>query len=66
MPNTYSVYNRSTDMPVIIGGTAKECAAAMGLTVDSFRTIYTKTKNGRLVSHKWEIFRDEEYEEGEE
>ena len=55
----YTVYNRHTDFPVIIGGNANECAAAMKITVNSFYTIFTKLKNGNeMASRKWEIFRD--------
>ena len=63
---TYTVYDRRTDMPVIIGGTAMECAAAMRISLDSFRTIYTKLKNGsNKATQKWEIFKDEPEEEEE-
>lgn len=56
---TYTVYHRRTDFPVIIGGTAKECAAAMKISLGSFHTIYTKLKNGnKRATRKWEIFRD--------
>ena len=61
---TYTVYDRRTDMPLVIGGTAKECAAAMGITLGSFRTIYSKFKNGNKQStRKWEIFLDDQVEE---
>lgn len=56
---TYSVYDKRTDMPVIIGGTAPECAAAMRVALGSFWTIYTKLKRGLLKSDRWEIYRDE-------
>ena len=56
----YTVYNRRTDFPVMIGGTAKECAAAMGITVGSFYTIYTKIQKGNRDSgQRWEIFHDD-------
>lgn len=56
---TYTVYHRRTDLPVIIGGTARECAAAMKIDLGSFHTIYTKLKNGnKKATRKWEIFRD--------
>lgn len=58
--NFYTVYRRKTDFPLIIGGTARECAAAMKVTLGSFHTIYTKQKNGhKKASRKWEIFRDD-------
>lgn len=57
---TYTVYDRRTDFPVIIGGTARECAAAMKISYGSFHTIYTKLKNGNKgATRKWEIFRDD-------
>lgn len=57
--NRYTVYNRKTDMPVMIGGTARECAKAMGVTLPSFYSIYSRFKNGRLDSGaKWEVFPD--------
>lgn len=56
----YSVYLRATDMPVCISGTARECAAAMKITLGSLHTIYTKLRNGnRRRTSKWEIFKDE-------
>lgn len=59
-PVRYTVYNRRTDFPVIIGGTARECAAAMKISLGSFHSIYTKLKNGsKQASRKWEIFRDD-------
>ena len=56
----YTVYDRRTDFPLIIGGTARECAAAMKISLGSFHTIYTKFKNGnKRATRKWEIFRDD-------
>lgn len=56
---TYTVYDCRTDFPVVVGGTARECAAAMGISLGSFHTIYTKLKNGNCkATHKWEIFED--------
>ena len=57
--NYYTVYNRRTDLPLVIGGTARECAAAMKIKLGSFHTIYTKLKSGnKRATRKWEIFRD--------
>ena len=57
----YSVYRRGTDEPVIIHGTAKQCARAMHIQVDSFRTMLDKQRNGKPGgSMKWEIYRDDE------
>ena len=60
--NTYTVYDNRKDYPcpVIIGGTARECAAAMGVSLESFHTIYTKLKNAsNQATRKWDIFRDD-------
>jgi hypothetical protein len=43
----YSVYDNATDMPIIIDGTAKECAAAMGVRLQSFYRTVTRQKNGK-------------------
>ena len=64
---TYSVYRRKTGMPVIIGGTYRECAAAMGITPKSFREIYSKFKNNSpTTGHRWEIYRDDPDEDMED
>lgn len=34
---TYDVYDNKTDLPIILGGTAKECAKVLGISEDSFR-----------------------------
>lgn len=49
----YTVYDNKTDMPVIIDGTAKECAKAMGLKMSSFYPIVRRSKMG--VLKKWYI-----------
>lgn len=50
----YTVYNNKTDFPVIVDGTAAECAAAMGLaTVKNFYNTVARVRNGSLK--KWTI-----------
>ncbi len=50
----YTVYNNKTDFPVIVDGTAAECAAAMGLkTVGNFYNALAHVRNGSLK--KWTI-----------
>ena len=34
MAKHYSVYNRRTDMPLIIHGTAAQCAEFLGITIE--------------------------------
>ncbi len=66
MAKRYSVYDRRTDQPVIIYATARERAAAMGLTEMSFYSVYSRQKNNGKVSMKWEIFEDEKEENDHE
>ena len=33
----YDVYDNKTDLPIILGGTAKECAKVLGISEESFR-----------------------------
>lgn len=50
----YTVYNNNTDMPIIVDGTAAECAAAMGLkTVGNFFNTVVRARSGYLK--KWTI-----------
>ena len=60
----YSVYDRRTEMPLIIAGTAAQCAAAMGVTMNTFYSLRSKYKHG--VQGRWEIYRDEEGDEEDE
>lgn len=57
----YTVYDRATDEAIVYGGTARECARKMKITIDSFYSLYSRQKNGSdRASGKWEIFRDDE------
>ena len=49
----YTVYNNETDFPVIIDGTFRECAAAMGISPSSFHKTLNRCKNGEC--QKWYI-----------
>lgn len=49
----YTVYDNRTDFPVIIDGTADECAKAMSLTLSSFYTAVTRCGQG--TNKHWEI-----------
>ena len=57
----YSVYESGTDRPICIHGTAAECAAALGVAVDTFRTYVAKKRKNHPQSPDWiEIYFDEE------
>lgn len=49
----YTVYNNKTDRPVIVDGTARECAAAMGVSLATFYCIVCRVRKGELK--KWYI-----------
>lgn len=57
---TYTVYDNRTDFPVIVGGTAEQCARAMNLTLGSFYCAVTRARNKKIK--RWTIMK--EYEDG--
>lgn len=65
MAKHYSVYERATDKPVMIYGTAEECSRAMGITRNSFYSKIAKERSGGRRSRKYEIFEDEEVDNDE-
>lgn len=58
----YTVYDNRTDFPVIVDGTSKECAKAMGITMNSFTSICHRSKHKK--SKRWYIMRREVCTEG--
>lgn len=59
MANRYSVYHKKTDLPLIIYGTSKECAKAMGIKVNSFYRYIVRMRQGRIRLRKWAVYQDE-------
>ena len=53
----YIVYDKTTDLPVCLGS-AEECASFIGFTLNSFRTMVTKTKAGQ--TNLYEIYNIDE------
>lgn len=45
----YDVYDNKTDIPIIIGGSAAECAKALGIKLDSFRSYIKKHRCTRYT-----------------
>lgn len=60
----YSIYDRSTDEPIIISATAKDCARVLGISVQSFWAQLAKTRQGKGPK-SYEIFVDEPISEEE-
>ena len=56
----YTVYNNNTDFPVIVSGTSRECANAMGVSLNYFWKCITG-KHGK----KWFIIKEDAEEESE-
>lgn len=59
----YSVYERGTEMPIVIHGTVKECTEVLGITEATFRSYLSHTRSG-VRKNKYEIYVDDP-EEGE-
>ena len=55
--NMYSVYECKTDIPILIFGTARQCAKALGIDRDSFYKQLCRQKRG-TPPKKYEIFED--------
>ena len=64
--NRYSVYQDKTDVPLIIYGTAEECANAMGIKVNSFYRYIVRMRQGLIKFKKWVVYKDEVDELDEE
>ena len=55
----YTVYNNKTDFPVIVCGTAKECADVMGIKAETFYTLLSRSNR----RNKWHIIKEACFEE---
>lgn len=52
---TYTVYDERSDMPIIVEGTAKECAKAMGIKLCTFYSNISKEEKG--IVRRWKILK---------
>lgn len=43
----YSVYEHGTDRPICIYATAQECAAVLGVSINTFYTYVMRIRQGR-------------------
>lgn len=59
-PKKYSVYNAKTDLPVAIYAGSKECAKAMGITINSFYRYICRMCGGKIKLRKWLVYEDED------
>lgn len=57
--NRYSVYHKDTDLPLILYATARECAKAMGIKVNSFYRYIVRMRGGKIRLRKWAVYEDE-------
>lgn len=44
----YTVYDNRTDFPIIVAGTAREAAKAMGIKISSFHSTVTRVRQGKI------------------
>ena len=58
----YSVYDKKTDMPLLIHATAKECQAVLGISPGTFYTYVSHSRHGTR-NNKYEIFLDDNEED---
>jgi hypothetical protein len=64
MDRRYSVYDRRTDQPIVIHGTAHHCAAVLGVRLKTFYVYISRARKGRPgAPQKYEIFTDDEDED---
>lgn len=56
----YTVYDNKTDFPIIVGGTAKECAKAMSIKLQSFYNAVDRCRKG--LNNRWTIISEWEDE----
>lgn len=54
----YSVYDRRTEMPIVIYGTAEECAKAMKIEKKSFYSYILRSRRGYKL-RRYEVFEDD-------
>lgn len=52
----YTVYDNKTDTPVIVDGSPRKCAEAMGMKLSSFYSAITRCNNGE--NKRWTILGD--------
>lgn len=58
----YSVYDKKTDMPLLIHATAKECQAVLGISPGTFYTYVSHSRHGTR-NNKYEIYLDDNEED---
>lgn len=51
----YTVYDNTTDFPVIVCGTSRECCHVMGISISMFYNLLWKQRNNIHQSPRWHI-----------
>lgn len=65
-PAMYSVYKKPNDEPIAIHKNRVQCAAAMGIKLESFDSIASLVRKGKRSHKTWEIIRHDEEEQDDE
>ena len=60
----YSVYSAKNDLPIIVYGTIPQCANAIGVKYETFKSYASRQRSGakRAGKRKWIIVREKEDE----
>ena len=58
----YSVYRTKTDTPLVVYGTSKECAKAMGIKLNSFFHYIARVRKNPQTQSKWTVYEDSQEE----
>lgn len=51
----YTVYDNTTDFPVIVCGTVHECCAVMGISLNAFHLALYHQRVGDVSASRWHI-----------
>jgi len=54
----YSVYRKGTDLPVVVYGTAQQCARAMGIKINTFYHYVNRIREGKRDLKKFDVYED--------
>ena len=55
----YSVYHKKTEVPLVVYGSSKVCAKAMGISLNSFYRYICRMRGGKINLRKWLVYEDE-------
>lgn len=54
----FTVYDNRTDMPIIVCGTAVQCALVMGISANTFYALASENIDNDKRGNRWVIIRE--------